>query len=413
MCDIYFRKIIFTVKVFTFYLSCAIINTSAWQKTENGMIDFNIIEKNYTEHNRKRVEDGYFLGSICGIWDAEKKLFGSTEGFSRLDKSEGIREDSIFRLASMTKPITGCAFMQLFEKGLVDLDTPVSEFIPEFKEMQVAVKIENDAITETEEMRFQITPRMILSHSSGIGSGSSGVIQAKGLKKQLLLKDTVSLYSSTVLDFQPGTKQAYSATWAFDVLARVIEIISGMQYGDYLRKNIFEPLGMSDTTYLPTDEQLTRVVDFCARTESGFRVHGISPRVGFGGLCENSVCGGAGLFSSLGDYSKFARMLLRGGELDGARILEKSSVDLMRVNQTVNTPSGKTETTWGLSMFVRRENDFLPTGAFGWSGAYGTHFWVDTKRGIACVYMMNLSNAGGAGEPAAHEFERDVMSGIK
>lgn len=377
------------------------------------MINFDIIEKNYTDHNEKRVADGYFLGSICGVWDKEKKLFGKTVGFSKLDKSLGIKENSLFRLASMTKPITACAFMQIFEKGLVGLDTPISEIIPEFKDMRVAVKIEDGEIKETEKMRFQITPRMILSHSSGIGCGESIMIQSKYIRKCQTLEETALKYSDSVLEFQPGTRQAYSGTWAFDVLARVIEIVSGKRYEDYLKENIFEPLGMCDTTYCPTDEQLTRVVDFCKSTENGIVSHPIPPKSGFGGFGEGWSGGGAGLFSTINDYSKFARMLLRKGELNGKRILKSSSVDLIRTSQTVNTEKGKTETMWGLSVFVRRDSDFLPNGVFGWSGAYGPHFWVDLEREITCIYMVNLANARGSGEPASHEFERDVMSGIE
>ena len=377
------------------------------------MIDLTTIEKNYVEHNRKRVEEGYFLGSICGIWSSDEKLWSRSEGFSRVDRSEGIKENSIFRLASMTKPISAVAFMQLFEKGLVDLDDPISTFIPEFKEMRVAVKIEDGIITETEEAKRQITPRMILSHSSGLGSGNSGILQAVYIKKAQTLEETANRYSRSVLEFQPGTKQAYSATWAFDVLARVIEIVSGKEYGLYLKENIFEPLGMTDTVFVPNESQISRTVEFCTRTENGIAHRGISPKVGFGSFGAPLTGGGAGLFSTINDYSKFARMLLRGGELDGVRILKSETIDLMRVNQTVQTPEGVMETIWGLSFFVRRENDFLPDGTFGWSGAYGTHFWVDSERGITCIYMVNLANAGGSGEPASHEFERDVMSGIQ
>lgn len=312
----------------------------------------------------------------------------------------------------MTKPITGVAFMQLFEKGLIDLDTPISEYIPEFKDMRVAVRVEEEKIVETEKAECQITPRMILSHSSGLGSGNTGIIQSRYIKKCPTLAETAFKYADSVLDFQPGTRQAYSATWAYDVLARVIEIVSGKRYEDYLKENIFEPLGMSDTTYLPDDEQLTRVVDFCRSTESGIVSHPITPKSGFGGFGEGWAGGGAGLFSTISDYSKFARMLLCEGELDGKRLLKKTSVDLMRTNQTVNTEKGKTETMWGLSMFVRRDSDFLPNGVFGWSGAYGMHFWVDLERKITCIYMVNLANARGSGEPASLEFERDVMSGI-
>lgn len=376
------------------------------------MIDFNIIEKNYIEHNEKRVNEGYFLGSICGIWNKEKKLWGCTAGSSKVDRSKGIKDDSLFRLASMTKPITAVAFMQLYEKGLVDLDAPISKFIPEFKSMKVMTKIENGRIIETEDAQRQITPRMILSHSSGIGSGVSGVHQSAYIKKQPTLEETANEYAKAVLEFQPGTKQAYSATWAFDILARVIEVVSGQDFASYLKENITSPLGMKDTTFHPNDEQVLREVEFCIRTDEGILPREMNPKVGFGNLREGWVCGGAGLFSTLDDYSKFARMLLRGGEYNSTRILKKSTIDLMKLNQTVETPDGKLETMWGLSFFVRRENDFLPNGTFGWSGAYGAHFWVDTERDITCIYMSNLANASGAGEPAVHEFEHDVMLGV-
>ena len=307
------------------------------------MINLDIIEKNYTEHNEKRVNDGYFLGSICGIWDNEKQLFGKTVGYARLDKSEGIKGDSLFRLASMTKPITGVAFMQLFEKGLCDLDTPISKFIPEFENMSVMAKIEDGKIVGTEKAVRQITPRMILSHASGIGSGVSGVHQTAYIKKQPTLKATAEEYAKALLEFQPGTRQAYSATWAFDMLARVIEVISGKDFGTYVKENITDPLGMKDTTFTPSDDQISRTVDFCIRESDGIKMRPMDPKVGFGNLRVGWVCGGAGLFSTINDYSRFARMLLRGGELDGVRILKKSTLDLMRINQTVEDQSGKTK----------------------------------------------------------------------
>ena len=378
------------------------------------MIDFNIIEKNYTEHNRKRVEEQYFLGSICGIWDKNGKLFGKSQGFSDFERTKEIKQNSMFRLASMTKPITGCAFMQLCEKGMIDLDTPISRFIPEFADVQVSTKTENGKIQQTEKIKYAITPRMILSHSSGIGSGNTLLIQSKYISKCKSLEETVKKYATGVLEFQPGTCQAYSGTWAFDVLARIIEIISGMQYDKYIKENIFDPLGMFDTTYMPSDEQCARTVSFCKRTDHGIEMQSMPAKAGFWCVGEGWIGGGAGLFSTLDDYSKFARMLLNDGEFNGYCILQKNTVALMSKNQTVQPSKGiKKETMWGLSMRVCREGDVLPKGTFGWSGAYGTHFWVDKENGITCVYMVNLANAGGSGEQASHEFEHDVMSGVK
>lgn len=374
------------------------------------------IEANYKKHNTTRCDSDYFLGSVCGIWDKNGLVWSSSVGYADLEKTKPLQGNSVFRMASMTKPILSCAFMQLVEKGMIGLDTPVSRYLPMYENMKVATRIENGEIVSTEDARFQITPRMILTHSSGVGCGETGLIQGKITGKVASLKESVENYAETVLEFQPGTAESYSGLWGFDICARLIEILTGMPYEAYVEKHIFAPLGMKDTTYLPTDEQLSRAVVFAGKTEQGIQKTPISPKAGFVGFGDGWVGGGAGLFSTLDDYSRFARMLLGGGELEGVRILEESTVALMSQNQKLYPlEGGEKQSPWGLGMRVLVEQNAeqpLPKASFGWSGAFGTHFWIDKAHGIACVYLMNLSTALGASEPSAAEFERDVMSGF-
>ena len=202
------------------------------------MMDIKTIESNYITHNKARCDSDYFLGSICGIWDEKGLMWSSSQGYADLEKTKPLQGNSVFRMASMTKPILSCAFMQQVEKGLIDLDTPVSQFLPMYQNMKVATKIENGQIVSTEDARFPITPRMILTHSSGVGCGETGLIQGKITGKVASLKESVENYAATVLEFQPGTAESYSGLWGFDICARLVEILSGVPYEEYVKKHI-------------------------------------------------------------------------------------------------------------------------------------------------------------------------------
>ena len=171
---------------------------------------------------------------------------------------------------------------------------------------------------------------------------------------------------------------------------------------------------MVDTTYLPNDEQIARTVDFVNSASGEFVMTDISPKCGHLSGGDGFVAGGAGLFSTMEDYRRFAQMLLNEGEWNGHRFLEKDTVKQMHTHQVATSLNGeKTVLGWGLSMRCCLEGQTLPMGAYGWSGSYGTHFWVDPVNDITCVYMMNLVNGGGSGEPAALEFEADVMASMQ
>ena len=377
------------------------------------MLNIEKIKATTDEKNNKRVSSGYMMGCVYGVYDKNGELVSSSIGYSDLAGTKEMKTDAIFRMASMTKPITGVAVMQLYEKGLIDLDAPLSKWFPAFETMLIAEKIENNQVVKVRKSTVQLTPRMLLSHCNGLGT--SNVTSVHNLRVTDLAQ-SVNNYSTDVLGFEPTTNVGYSATYAFDVLARIVEIESGMPYDMYVKRYIFDPLGMVDTTYLPSDEQLSRVVDFVAKNGSSLSMGKINAKSGFAGYENGTVGGGWGLFSTLNDYSRFARMLLRGGELDGVRILKEETVALM---STVNELSVKENMNpiqnWGLSVRVREKttpSQPLSAGSYGWSGAYGTHFWVDPELGYVAIYMLNLSGGGGSSAPTVSEFEACVASGV-
>lgn len=377
-------------------------------------IDVSAIDKAYRAHGEKRVAEQYCLGSFGCVLDKGGEVWHGSVGHADLARTRGITGKTVFRLASMTKPISAVAFMQMVERGLIDLDTPVCKLLPCYEGVRVATRMEGGRVVEQKAARTAVTPRHLLTHSSGIGSGAAS--RASGVAKGSSLAHSVEDYAKACLDFHPGTSVQYSGLWAFDILIRLVELLADMPYEEYIKRYIFEPLGMVDTTYLPTDEQVARCVDFVERTNGGLLPRDIASRAGFVDFSDGCVGGGAGLFSTPDDYARFARMLLLEGELDGVRILSPQSIRAMATNGEVCTVSGVRLTNpFGLSMRVcgePNENQPLPKGSFGWSGAFGCHFWVDRTHDIACTYFMNLSNGGGSDEEASREFEFDVMKGL-
>ena len=377
------------------------------------VLDAEKIKAAADEKNNARINSQYMMGCVYGVYDKNGEIVSSAIGYSDLAGTKAMTTDAIFRMASMTKPVTGVAVMQLYEKGLIDLDAPLSKWFPAFESMVIAEKIENNQVVKVKKATVQLTPRMLLSHCNGLGT--SNVTGLHNLRVTDLAQ-SVENYTTDVLGFEPTTNSGYSATYAFDVLARIVEIESGMPYDMYVKRYIFDPLGMVDTTYLPSDEQLSRVVDFVAISGNSLSLGKINAKSGFAGYADGTVSGSWGLFSTLNDYSRFARMLLRGGELDGVRILEEETVALMATVNPLSVAANMSSTqNWGLSVKVREKTTSsqpLSAGSYGWSGAYGTHFWVDPELGYVAVYMLNLSGCGGSGAPTVSEFESCVASGV-
>ena len=331
-------------------------------------------------------------------------------GFFGTDGKGGeINGKTVFRLASMTKPITAVAILKQIDRGLVSLDDPIDKFIPEYAVMDIGVLDENKNVVVVEKSKTRITVKHLLSHTSGVGSGVlCGALDKMTASAHADIKSVADAYAALPLSFEPYTAQAYSATVGFDILARIIEIISGCAYDEFLKKEIFEPLGMCDTTFDPTAEQWSRTVCMHSYKDGIASFKPLNTNSIFGGYPLTYKCGGAGLVSTLEDYEKFTDMLLSGGKAaNGERVLSEDSVKLMA---TPAEPFGISPSEkWGLSVrVITNDSNRIPKGSFGWSGAYGSHFWADPTNKITAIYMKNSTFDGGSGALTAANLEKDV-----
>jgi CubicO group peptidase (beta-lactamase class C family) len=344
-----------------------------------------------------RIAAGDVPGAVTLVAQNGRIVHFETRGVIDVDSKKPLPRDAIFPLASLTKPVTAVAILMLIEEGKVRLTDPVSRFIPAFGDMTVAV-----TSARTVAASRAITIRDLLTHTSGIVSPVRIPTDSGAT-----LADYIPRFAKEPLEFQPGSHWTYSNTVAFDMLARVVEVASGQTYDRFLSERIFEPLGMNDTAHALTDAQKQRLATRYDVTPDGLRknVRSTDTPMYFGG--------GWGLNSTALDYYRFAQMLLNKGELDGKRLLSRRAVELMQSAHIPDTLPGRTPgTAWGLGVRVitdaGRAGVWLSNGSFGWTGASGTHFWIDPAENLVAVMM--------ASAPAPNlkpDFETAVMQSLR
>lgn len=328
-------------------------------------------------------------------------------------------EGTIFRLASMTKPITATAVLIQVARGKLQLDEPITGLLPQFADMDVG-ELKDGKVVFKEKAKRVFTPRILLNHTNGVGVGDIGAAQDGRATPadRHNLENVVNFYAGTMLAFQPTEAQGYSGTAAFDVAARLVELTSGMPYDEFVKKHIFDPLGMTDTTFTPTEEQWSRFIAMHTRREVDG--HGVSgdgstvPGCVFEDFPTTWFSGGAGLAATLPDYVNFAEMLQRGGKTaDGQEIVPEALIRQMGTAWVPYEIMPAWE-QWGLGVrVITNQQHWLPVTTFGWSGAYGSHFWVDPVNKITAVYMKNSRYDGGAGSQTSIHFEQDVYASLE
>jgi CubicO group peptidase (beta-lactamase class C family) len=372
---------------------------------------------------QRHLDAKSFSGAVTLI--ARNGRIGHFEahGLMDIDSGKPMQKDAIFRIMSMTKPIVGVSILMLIEEGKVRLTDPVSKWIPELKDMKVAVPQATPAGAPAPPAaggpppapRFytvpadrEITVRDLLTHTSGLGSGtiSNHTRRAVALQGKESLADFIPRLGRTVLEFQPGTRWAYSAQDGFDVLARVVEIVSGMGFDRFAKQRIFDPLGMKDTFFYPSTGN-ARMATLYSRQSGELRKQ---PDPNF--VNGAYFSGGGGLFSTPEDYLQFGMMLVNGGQLNGKRLLAPRTVELMGSIAAPDTLPGRPKgESYGLSVRVVNDpmarNTWLSEGSFGWSGAFGTHFWVDRRQNLVAVVMTQTSN-----QEFLRDFENMVMQAV-
>jgi CubicO group peptidase (beta-lactamase class C family) len=372
---------------------------------------------------QRNIDAGNFAGAVTIVARHGRVAHFETHGMMDLDAKKPMAKDAIFRIMSMTKPIVGVSVLMLLEEGKVRLNDQVSKFIPQFKDLKVAVPLPGAPASPSappsqtpQEPRFytmpadrEITIRDLMTHTSGLVSGPISMSQnAKvNYKEGETLADYIPRLGSVPLEFQPGTKWAYSAQAGIDTLARIVEIVSGQKFDEFVRRRLFESLNMKDTCFYPAEALTPRIATLYGKTPQGLQKQS-NPAF----MNGTYLSGGGGLFSTAEDYLRFGQMLANGGILEGKRVLGRRTVEMMRSVHIPDTlPGRRPGEGYGLTVRVIRDfgaaGSALSSGSFGWSGAFGTHFWVDPKEEIVAVLMTQ----GGSIELTA-DFETAVMQAV-
>ena len=347
------------------------------------------------------VDSGEIAGCAIRVTRGDDILYEGSFGWANIgNKVKMSCEDTIFPIASMSKVITVAGIMQLYEQGLFKMWDPVSLFLPGFKSPKIA-KEKPDGAYEIVEAKGEVTMRQLFTMTSGVpygwGETAAGRIRAeteeKWMKSGKPMPGTVeyvNMVGQLPLAFEPGERWMYG--FSIDVLGAVIEVLSGKTLGEYLQENIFDPLGMKDTGFFVPAEKRGRIATLYHINE------GMKPAErDYPDHKPEFESGGGGLFSSVPDYSRFARMLLKGGTLDGVRILGRKTVELISTDHLTaeqrKGDSWDTQRGYGYGLGVRvMTNPELAgingsAGEWGWDGAFGNWFCVDPKENLTCVYL--------------------------
>lgn len=345
-------------------------------------------------------------GVVTLVADRDGILAIDRAGYASLANNTLMRDDAVFWIASMSKSLTGTALMMLVDEGRICLDNPVEKYLPEFKGQMIAGSEGTDTPRPP---THPITVREVMSHTSGLVLASDA-----RLKRTHVLKDDVAEYASRPLRQEPGTKYEYN-NCGINIGGRIIEVVSGMNYADFMQQRLFDPLGMKDTTCWPNEEQAARLAHTARFMEDGQGLTEIeqnaqiSPKhilkfsggvpvpraitqdMGFGiafDYGKRYAMPAGGYFSTARDLGRFCRMLLRGGELDGKRYLSEQAVRKMTTSQLGGATLNQHE-TYGVGWSVKLTADEGPSpGSFGHRGARRTAMWIDPQNGLAMVILV-------------------------
>src|SRR5207302_5785368 len=323
-------------------------------------------------------------GAVTLVATPDRVLHLDATGNAALNPDEALQTDAIFWIASMSKPVLAALVLMLQDEGLLSVDDPVDKYLPEFKELKTA-----------DGKPAKVTIRHLLTHTSGLGEISAD--QARDCKT---LASVIPLYVARPVAFTPGSKWVYCQS-GINTGGRIAEVVTGEPLDKLLQRRLFGPLGMKDTTFYLTEQQLPRLAKSYKRTVKGeleatdiFFLNGKSPT-----SLDRFPAPNGGLFSTAPDYARFCQMLLRGGELDGKRYLKPETVKLMTTIQTGDIVTGFTAGNgWGLGWCVVREPQgvtaMLSPGTHGHGGAYGTQAWIDPVKGAAYILMVQRTDFG-------------------
>jgi methyl acetate hydrolase len=351
------------------------------------------------------VDSGRIPGVIAVAATSDGIIYQGAAGNRDMSSGSEMTFDTIVQITSMTKAVTSVAVMQLVEQGEIELDQPVSSYLPRFAGVEVLERFDADNQPILRAAKSPVTIRQLLTHTSGyvyeIWNADSARYVASGSVASVF--DGGDDFIDAPLFFDPGTEWEYGIST--DILGVLVEVISGQSLDDYFRDHIFSPLGMKDTHFVLPEEKLSRLATVYAKSSDG----GLTP-IPYSRPSEDFFSGGAGLSSTAGDYIRFLRALLNEGELDGARILGAATVDLMAQNHIGELEAADSfislapglsndfdlipdsEDKFGLGFLINSEP--IPggrsTGSLAWAGLYNTYFWIDREQNLCGVLVTQI-----------------------
>ena len=361
---------------------------------------------------QRYVAEGKIAGIIATVARRGQAAYREKFGFADVESGAAMQFDTVFRIMSMTKPVTSVAAMMLYEEGWFDLNTFVHEFIPAFKDLRVYAG-ETKSGYNTTLLEQPITFRHLFTHTSGLSYGNEpgdpideiyrkeggGLMRFLAPGSRLRCKDLVETLGKLPLAFQPGAQWRYSLS--IDVLGYLVEMISGKSLDVFFRERIFETLGMTETDFYVTAAKASRMAKVYMTPSTGFGLIPADFPLPLPIEPPAFLMGGGGLFSTVGDYARFAQMLVNGGELDGVRLLSPRTVALMEMNQApaqampYEQRAGILKNAgYGYGLGMRVLTDVAASGRagsvgeFGWDGAFATYFWIDRKEALYGLLMM-------------------------
>ena len=327
-------------------------------------------------------------GAVTLVVSKDRVLHLESIGFADVAAKRPMTPDALFWIASMTKPVTGVAVLMLQDEGKLSVADPVAKYLPEFAALKTpSGKSANLTITQ------------ILTHTSGLGEATGPAVQ-----QAHTLADLVPIWLAAPMQYEPGEKWKYTQS-GIDAASRIVEVVSGMAFDVFVQKRIFEPLGMKDTTFYPTDAQRARLATAYEKNKDSGALEPVPARADYG-TRDRPPQGNGGLYSTGPDYARFCQMLLNGGTFEGHRYLSAEAMKLLSTQQTGDLPTGFFQSDtygnrganygWGIATCVLRTPHegvaaMLSPGTFGHGGAWGTQAWIDPVKGIAYIMMVQRS----------------------
>jgi CubicO group peptidase (beta-lactamase class C family) len=358
------------------------------------------------EFVERHIEANHFAGAVTLVSRHARVVQFEAYGMQDIEGGVPMARDSIFRIYSMTKPITSVAVMILFEEGRFLLNDPVSKYLPEFEGLEVGVEETDEEtgekVLKTVPVNHEVTIRDLLRHTSGLTYGFWGdslvdqmYIEQKVLTDDATIQETVAKLGVIPLKHQPGTVWEYGLST--DVLGRLVEVLSGQSFDEFLEARIFGPLGMKDTGFWVPPESADRLAAVYESNEDNTAIAPYDPGKTRDYLSEPTYfSGGGGLVSTAEDYARFCQMLLNGGEFGGVRILGSETVELMVSDHLAGIDDRRDLGPYGfgLGFAVTKDRgvsgEILSAGSYGWGGMAHTGFWIDPQEELVGVFMTQL-----------------------